>query len=130
PGPPMEPGGPPVQTPRGSGAATAAPSRPSQPSEPPDGPTPGATPAPYPSPRRESEPPDGPIPGATPAPYPSSRPPSPREVRQILREAAEDWPEEHDLDTRVLKAPMQPGESIWENAIQTPESSNVYSFAY
>lgn len=46
------------------------------------------------------------------------------------REKPEEWPEEHTVDTRRLMAPQERGAGIWADEVQTPESSNVYGFAY
>lgn len=51
--------------------------------------------------------------------------PSIRDLVQI-----DDFPAEHTIDTRKLSAVMDPGAGIWATEVETPESSNVYSFAY
>ncbi len=84
-------------------------------------------------PRRQSDPPDGPTPGPTP---PSSPPPRgtvgnmPQPDVSKLLQQDDDWPQEHTLDTRKNKAVLDPGAGIWSTEVQTPESSNVYAFAY
>lgn len=89
--------------------------------------------APKHSPQFPPEPPDGPAPGPTP---PSSEPPRGStgqkpvpNLRDIIQQD-DDYPEEHTIDTRKLSAVLDPGEGIWANEIETPESSNVYSIAY
>lgn len=105
----------------------------------------GATPPPLPT-RPGVQPPPlpsrGTSPGAQPPPLPTRQPepqptpPSPApeykplpDLRQIIP-AIDEWPDEHTIDTRKLSAVMARGAGIWENEIETPESSNVHSFAY
>lgn len=106
PGEEPEPIAPPVQ--RARDPRPAKPAGPGKPPEPPDGPTPGATP-----PSRPGKAPGRPLP----------------DVSKLLSDP-ETWPDEHTIDTRKLSAVLDAGAGIWAEEVLTPESSNVYSFAY
>ena len=41
-----------------------------------------------------------------------------------------EWPEVHDMNTSILGAMTETKPDIWDNEIETPESSNVFSLAY
>lgn len=70
---------------------------------------------------------------------PPPRQPPPRQIpshgrRQTrirdVRDLDNDWPEEQVIDTRIISAPIVTNSNVFDNEIETPQSSNVFSFAY
>lgn len=87
----------------------------------------GAQPPPLPGQRPGTTLP--PYTGPQPPPLPSQRQPqaeTPRELPRVRELLNDDWPEEHFIDTSKLS----PERSVFDQEIQTPESSNVFAFSF